>query len=37
MRKLYTGFSNVDGSMVLPGGALIKNGDDLRVVAFPKK
>ena len=37
MRKLYKGFSNVDGSVVLPGGALIKNGDALRVVSFPKK
>lgn len=37
MRKLYKGFSNVDGSLVLPGGALIKNGDKLHVVSFPKK
>jgi len=37
MRKLYEGFSNVDGSLVLPEGALIKNGDKLHVVSFPGK
>ena len=37
MRKLYKGFSNVDGSVVLPGGALVKNGDRLHVVSLRRK
>jgi len=37
MSRVYKGFSNVDGSMVLNKGALIKNGDKLYVVSFPRK
>lgn len=31
--RIYSGFSHVGGSLVLPGHALIKNGDSLYVVA----
>lgn len=32
IRRLYKGFSHVQGSRVVPGGALIRNGDQLHVV-----
>jgi hypothetical protein len=31
IKAVYPGFSHVEGSLVLPGGALIKNGDKLYV------
>jgi hypothetical protein len=34
MRKVYPGFSHVDGSNVFPGGALIKNGERLYVLSI---
>ena len=33
MSKFYKGFSNVDGSLVIRGGALVKNGEELHVVS----
>lgn len=37
IKKLYKGYSNVDGSLVIPGGAVVKNGDKLHVVGLPRR
>jgi hypothetical protein len=34
---LYPGFSHVEGSRVVPGGALIRNGDRLYVTSLPAR
>ena len=34
IKRLYSGFSHVEGSLVTPGRALVRNGDTVYVVAF---
>jgi hypothetical protein len=34
IKRIYTGFSHVGGSLVVCGRALIKNGDDLHIVSI---
>jgi hypothetical protein len=33
--KLYSGFSHVEGSLVFPKGAVVRNGDRLYFLSFP--